>query len=168
MSTPSWALALAYWLHMLATVIWIGGLAALAILVLPAARQALPGPQFAGLLAGIQRRLEPLGWLSLAVLVATGLLQMSASPNYRGFMEINNRWAAAILLKHIVFAGMIGVSVYLTWGVLPGLRRAILRQTHGQEAPEAARYQRQEARLLWINLALAVLILALTALARAS
>ncbi|HEX7976395.1 MAG TPA: hypothetical protein VF498_18435, partial [Anaerolineales bacterium] len=87
---------------------------------------------------------------------------------YKGFLEINNRWAVAILLKHIVFVGMIGVSAYLTWGVLPGLRRAALRQSHGQVAPEADKLQRQEARLLRLNLILGVLILALTALARVS
>ncbi|HEX7973402.1 MAG TPA: hypothetical protein VF498_03265, partial [Anaerolineales bacterium] len=84
MSTPAWALTLAYWLHMLATVVWIGGLAAVTLLVLPAARQALPSPAFAGLLSSIQRRLEPIGWLSLTVLIATGLVQMSASSNYKG------------------------------------------------------------------------------------
>jgi uncharacterized membrane protein len=40
-STPFWALSLAYWLHMVATVAWIGGLVALVILVLPVARRIM-------------------------------------------------------------------------------------------------------------------------------
>ncbi len=167
-NTPAWALTLSYWVHMLATITWIGGLATLAILVLPAARRALDAAAYASLLESIQRRLDPLGWLSLITLVATGLIQMSANPNYTGFLAINNRWAAAILLKHIVFIGMTCISVYITWGLLPNLRRIALRQAHGQVVPEADSLQRQEAILLRLNLFLGVLVLALTALARAS
>ena len=39
MLVPGWALSVVYWLHMLATVIWIGGLAALTLLILPTAAQ---------------------------------------------------------------------------------------------------------------------------------
>ena len=106
---------------MLATVVWIGSLAALSILVLPATRKALDAHAYAALIETIQRRLDPLGWLCLVLLVATGLVQMSANPNYRGFLAITNRWAVAILIKHIVFAGMTAVSAYLTWGLLPAL-----------------------------------------------
>lgn len=167
-ATPTWALTIAFWLHMLATVVWIGGLAALSILVLPAARKALEASAYAALIESIQRRLDPLGWLCLLLLVATGLVQMSANPNYHGFLAISNRWALAILIKHIVFAGMTAVSAYLTWGLLPALRRAALLQTHGQAAAGAERMRSQELLLLRLNLILGLLVLALTALARAS
>jgi uncharacterized membrane protein len=167
-TTPYWALSLIYWLHMLATVAWIGGLAALSLVILPAARQALDDAGYARLLSAVQRRLDPLGWISLLVLVGTGLFQMSASPNYVGFLGFGNRWAIAILVKHLVFFGMTGVSAYLTWGLMPKLGRIALRQAHGQPVPEAARLQRLEISLLRLNLTLGLAVLALTALARAS
>jgi uncharacterized membrane protein len=165
---PAWGLTLTYWLHMLATVVWVGGLAALVILVLPAAGRALPPQQFAALLERLQRRLDPLGWLCLLVLVGTGLFQMSENPNYQGALAIRNTWSVAILLKHLVFLGMVLVSAWTTWGVLPAVRRAALRLSQGVDAPEADRLQRRGQRLLRVNLVLAVLVLALTALARAS
>jgi uncharacterized membrane protein len=167
-ATPTWALTIAFWLHMLATVVWIGGLAALSILVLPAARKALEASAYAALIESIQRRLDPLGWLCLLLLVATGLVQMSANPNYHGFLAISNRWALAILLKHIIFAGMTAVSAYLTWGLLPALRRAALLQARNQAAADAERLRNQELLLLRLNLILGFLVLALTALARSS
>jgi uncharacterized membrane protein len=167
-ATPTWALTIAFWLHMLATVVWIGGLAALSILVLPAARKALDAGAYAALLESIQRRLDPLGWLCLLLLLATGLVQMSANPHYQGFLAITNRWAVAILIKHIVFAGMTVVSAYLTWGLLPALRRNALLEARGQVAVGAERIRRQEILLLRINLILGILVLALTALARSS
>ncbi len=168
MSPPTWGLSLAYWLHMLSTVIWIGGLAAMVLLVLPAAQKSLPAEALAQFLESLQRRLDPLGWFCLLLLVGTGLFQMSANPNYGGFLAINTPWAFAILTKHLVFLAMVGVSTYLTWGVLPGMRRAALRLSKGIESADAARLQRRNATLLRINLLLAVIVLALTALARAS
>jgi len=167
-SPPFWALSLTYWLHMLATVVWIGGLSALSLILLPAARGSLETSTYSRLLEGIQRRLDPLGWLSLAILVGTGLFQMSANPNYQGFLAVNNRWAVAILLKHLVFALMMVISAYLTWGLLPRMRRAALQRLKQPDERGAIALHDQEARLVQINLLLGVLVLALTALARAS
>lgn len=168
LAMPLWALTLAYWLHMLATVVWIGGLTSMVLFVLPAARSSLGPQEYAGFLDRVTRKLDPLGWLSLTVLVGTGLFQMSASPNYAGFLVIGNRWAVAIFIKHLVFGAMIAVSAYLTWGVLPALRRLALRRAAGQDTSEAARWGQRETQLLRLNLILAVLVLGLTALARAS
>ncbi len=167
-ATPLWALILAYWLHMLSTVMWIGGLTALVLLVIPAARRALDDTAYLALLESLQRRLDSFGWFCLALLTATGMFQMSASPSYSGFLAINNLWAMAIFAKHIVFLTMIGVSAYFTWGLLPALRRLALRISQGKGSPEEqSRLQRQNLLLLRLNLLFSVVILALTALARA-
>ena len=171
MSVPLTALTLAYWLHMLATVVWIGGIGSLALLVLPAANKVLDASAYAALLERIQKRLDPLGWICLAVLAATGLVQMSANPNYQGFIAIHNRWAAAILVKHLLFLVMAGISVYLSWGLLPKLRRLAL-QRHRLPAEtlseQAVKLSRQEVFLYRLNLILGVLVLALTAIARSA
>jgi uncharacterized membrane protein len=176
-STPAWGVSLAYWLHMLATVVWIGGLSSLALLALPAASRMMDGAAYAAFLGEIQRRLEPVGWFSLAVLTATGLIQMSASPNYQGFLTISNGWAGAILIKHLVIIGMVGVSAVMTWGVLPGLRRATLRLgknssqgdlTDPERLQQVLHASQTSTRLIRINLVLSIIVLALTAIARAA
>ena len=177
-TTPAWGLSIAYWLHMLATVLWIGSLSALALVVLPAAGRTLDPPAYARLLEQLQRRLDPLGWFCLLVLAGTGLFQMSASPNYAGFLAIQTTWAVAILVKHLVFFVMIGVSAWSTWGVLPALRREAMRAagrsaaavnaTAANAAPADSQLQQRSLRLLRLNLALSVIVLALTALARVS
>jgi uncharacterized membrane protein len=173
MNTPVWALSLTYWLHMLATVVWIGGLAALALVIFPAAQRNLDADAYAALLKGIRRRLDPIGWLSLLVLIGTGLFQMSANPNYEGFLAIDNRWSAAILVKHLFVILMVGVSAYATWGLLPQLERAALRRVAQRQDEEQLLQaqlglQHQERLMLRLNLAMGVVVLALTALARAS
>lgn len=168
MAVPDWALSLSYWLHMLATVAWIGGLAAVSTLTLPLIAQ-LPDPDAqVSLLHRTQKRLDPLGWFCLLLLTGTGLVQMSASDQYEGFLSIANAWAQAILIKHIVFFGMIAVSGYLTWSALPELGRAALRRARGlaSDPGEVERLFRKHGLLLRINLLLGLAVLGLTALAR--
>lgn len=163
---------------MVATVLWIGSLAAIMFIVLPSAQRNLTTQDYANLLDNIQRRLDPIGWFSLAILAATGLIQMSANPNYQGFLTIQSRWASAIFIKHLLYFLMIANSAYLTWYIFPKIRRAALLDSRIAQKTNKANeldggifttsLRRKEALLLWINLALGALILALTAIARAS
>ena len=167
MSIPPWALSLAYWLHMVATVAWLGGLAAVSFLTLPlTARLADPAEKLS-LLHKTQKRLDPIAWFSLLLLVATGLVQMSASDQYAGFLAFENPWSRAILIKHVFFLGMIPLSAYLTWRALPELSRSVLRLTRGAGSPEDVdRLYRRHQVLLRLNLALGVIVLVFTAIAR--
>ncbi len=172
MLNQNWSLALVYWLHLLATVTWIGGLVTLAWIV-PTARKTLTPESYQALYGKMQSRLQSLGWLCLVILAGTGLFQLSANPHYKGLLAITSFWALAILIKHLVIVGMAGVSAYLSWGITPALQRAAFRQSRGLEASEkqASRQlslQQREHWLLNLNLVLAVAVLALTALARAS
>jgi uncharacterized membrane protein len=166
MTTPLWALALAYWFHMLATVLWIGGLTVFTLLVMPAAQRTLEAESYAKFLTEIRRRLDPLGWLSVIILLASGMFQMSASSNYEGFLAVEGIWGYAILIKHVFFGLMVAISGYVTWGLVPALRRAALLQAHGKPATNLEKLQRQNTRLMQINLVLGVVVLLLTAVAR--
>ncbi len=173
MNEMNWALTAAYWLHMLATVVWIGGLAALSLFVLPAARRSLDAKSYTAFLVDLQRKFDPLAWFSLLLLAGTGLFQMSANPKYQGFLRVNDAWAAAILIKHVLFIGMTILSAYLTWGLLPGLRRAAMQQSLEAQGKPTSKIDggglaQQERRLMGLNLALGILVLALTAAARAA
>jgi len=166
--TPTWVLSLSYWLHMLATVTSVGGLAALVLIVLPITRHALEKEAYTKLMRSVTKRFIPIGWFSLAVLVVTGLIQLSANQNYHGFLAIENAWAVAILLKHIAFGIVLLLVFYLTWNLNPALERAALKRHHGEEDPEEDKLQRREKRLITLALILGVIILLLTALARIS
>jgi uncharacterized membrane protein len=152
---------------MLATIVWVGGLALMALVVWPGARAALgPGPQLNALAREWQRRFDPLAWLSLAVLVVTGLMQMSANPNYHGLLNVDNGWALAILLKHVAVGGMASLGAWQQWGIQPALARLALLETQGRPAPKAEWLRRREVMLTRLNLACGALVLAFTALAR--
>lgn len=73
---PTWALALTYWLHLLATVAWIGSIVATSILFLPAAKASLKPVDHLALIDAMQKRLEPIAWFCMSLLLLTGLLSL--------------------------------------------------------------------------------------------
>jgi uncharacterized membrane protein len=165
---PYWALALVFWLHLLATVSWIGGIVAISILVLPAAKRSLKPADQLAFIEAMQKRLEPMAWFCLGLLIATGLFQLSASPHYNGFLNVSTTWSLAILIKHGLVAVMIVVSAVQTWEVLPAIRRTLMRREKGASEEEIIKLQKREERLLRMNFILSILILGATALARAT
>jgi uncharacterized membrane protein len=163
----TWVLALSYWLHMLATIVWVGGLALMALVVWPGARAVLgPGPELGELIRRLQRRFNPLAWLSLAVLIVTGLTQMSANKNYDGLLRITNPWTVAILAKHLTVGAMILIGLYMQLSLQPELARLTLLETHGRQAPNVETLRQRELNLTRLNLACGVVVLGLTAIAR--
>lgn len=168
MEAPStWTLAVIYWLHMLATVVWIGSLAAINILVLPASHRTLKLGDQLSLISALQKRLEPLAWFCMGILLVTGLFQLSTSPHYDGFLSLSTQWSFAILVKHGFAVLMVVVSAIQTWEVLPAIHRTLMKKEEAEET-ELAKLQKKELLLLRINLALSALILGATALARVS
>jgi uncharacterized membrane protein len=163
---PLWALSLSYWVHLLATVIWLGGLVLMALIAWPAVRrQMLDLEQWAEL----RMRFTPLANGSLALLWVTGFLQMAADDNYQGFLAFDNTWARAIVIKHIAVIGMIGLGVIIQGRIYPALNRLAMLQKKQPEmaAAERARLAEREMRLVRLNLILAAAVLLCTAVATA-
>ena len=165
---PAWALALTYWLHLLATVSWVGSLAGVSFLVLPAMKRALEPETQLVFIEAMQKRLEPIAWFSMTLLVLTGLFQMSVNPHYDGFISVSTQWSLAILTKHLLGIVMVVVSAIQTWEVIPAIRRAIVRSKKSKNVDELDALRRREIRLLRMNFGLSILILLATAFARAS
>ena len=166
---PLWVMSTIYWLHLLATVIWLGGLATLMIIILPLMKHFSDQPARRTFLRSMVRRIQQIGWLSLAVLTVTGLFQMSGNPNYEGFLAIRNTWSIAIFAKHGVIATMVGIGMYLAMVITPQVRRELLKLQAGKGSEGAVqRLEKREEQLLYANLLISIIVLALTALARAA
>ncbi len=166
-----WLLTLSLFLHLLATVAWLGGLTLLSIVIMPNARTLLARNEgtsvLLSLLDKLRKRFQVIANLSLLVLLVTGLYQMSASPFYTGFLQFDNDWSRAMLIKHVAVVGMIGVGALMQFGVLPALERASLLAARGKGSAEVERLRLREQRLTTLNLVLGVITLACTAVATA-
>jgi len=168
MTPPStWAIAITYWLHLLATVAWIGAIVATSILFLPAASKTLKPIDHLALIDAMQKRLEPIAWFCMSLLLLTGLFQMSVNPHYDGFVSTSTQWSLAILIKHILGIFMVVASAIQTWEVIPSIRRLLIKKNNASDE-QVIQLQKRETRLLRINFGLSLLILLATAFARAS
>ncbi|MCY4465368.1 MAG: DUF4149 domain-containing protein [Chloroflexi bacterium] len=159
------ALALSLFFHIGATVIWIGGILLITFFVVPELNRVLEGqPALAAVLRRLRKRFMPLGNLALATLIVTGLLQMSTDPNYEGLLRFSNRWSQALVIKHLLIIVLALVGAALQLGVLPALERAsLLIERDLGDAQDMARLQTREQRLTLLMVALAMLILAVSA-----
>lgn len=156
-------LAVSYFFHLIATVVWLGGLAVYVLLIFPEGA-LLPD----ALRARIRKRFLPLTNFSLVVLIFTGLTQMVGDPNYDGVLQFTNTWSLVILFKHVVIVGMLIAGGLIQWGIMPTLdRQSLLAQKNKQDDALIARLHDREVRLTWINVLLGALVLALTAWATA-
>lgn len=161
-----WVLALSYWIHLLSTVIWLGGMALMAFVAWPALRRGtLNDNQWFEL----QKRFAPWVSGSLIILLITGFIQMTNDANYKGFLVFDSIWAWAILLKHIAFVGMVALTVYMQFFLYPSMTRMnVLTEARPDlAADEQAGLARQEIRVLRINLICAAGVLFFTAIATA-
>lgn len=158
-------LALSLFFHLLATAVWVGGLLVTVITVWPESRRALgEGSEAMRFLFRLRQRVTPYFNLSLAVLLTTGMFQMSADENYDGLMQITNDWSRVILLKHVALIGMVACGVLVQFWVAPALDRLALLAEKGKGDPAAyARLRRREVALTWASAVLGVLILGFSA-----
>lgn len=163
MSQPIYALSLFF--HIVATVIWLGGLALITILVIPEVRRLLETqPEYYRLLSRLRTRFYPISNLSLVVLITTGMFQMSSDPNYDGLMQFNNAWSQVMLLKHLAIVGMVVAGSLLQFAVAPALERtSLLLERKSTTLDEWRCLHRREVGLTWVILLLGVLVLACSA-----
>jgi len=161
-----WVLAASYWVHLLSTVVWLGGIALMAFIAWPALRQ---GTLSANQWFALQKRFLPWVNAALILLLITGFVQMTNDENYHGFLAIDSVWAWAMLLKHIAYIGMVALTATLQFGLYPAMTRlALLAEAQPEmAAAERERLAAREARFLRLNVVCAMTVLLFTAIATA-
>ena len=161
-----WLLVASYWVHLLATVVWLGGIALMAFIAWPALRQ---GTLSSNQWFQLQKRFLPWVNAALVLLLITGFIQMTNDENYNGFLAIDGTWAWAMLLKHIAYIGMVGLTVYLQFALYPAMARlALLAESHPETAAaERDKLAAREIHYLRLNVLAAMMVLLFTAMATA-
>ena len=90
-------------LHVLAAMLWLGGMFSLAIVGAPVLREVEPAALRAMLFTRIGRRLRGVGWGAIAVLIVTGIGNLAFAGAFRGGRILRAETAAitaAALLQH--------------------------------------------------------------------
>ncbi len=125
-------ISLSYWLHSLATVIFIGYFVLLAFIFLPVLSKSGNGAA----LSEISKQSRTWMYGSLGIFLITGIYLTLVDSNYMGLGNFSNAWAIAMLVKHILIAVMIALGFWYN---------AILRvgplMSSNNPAPAIARFR---------------------------
>jgi len=106
--------ALITFLHDLGTVVWIGGLFALMILVIPAVRKAVgKSPQAGEIVQGVQKRFRGFVVASIAIVGITGILMSKRSGFVTSAFSFANLYTGVLSVKHILVILMSAFTVIM-------------------------------------------------------
>jgi uncharacterized membrane protein len=152
---PSSALVNA--LHLLATVIWIGGMA-FVILVLEPSLGAVDPAERGKIMGIVGKRFAIIAWISILVLLVTGFLK---TPEGLLF-DTSEVYSATLFAKHVTVLLMILIGLRISLGLVPKIRR---QAPQPGQAPTAEFMSTQKQFQLFsrLNFALGILLLVLVA-----
>lgn len=120
------ALILINFLHELFTIIWVGGMLLLVFVIMPVLKKQFEGEKLHQVNKKIQNRLSIFTYVSIAVLMATGLLltKLTDPSGITYFISFESTFATLLSIKHILFILMALVAIF---------RSAILDRIKGIE-----------------------------------
>jgi copper resistance protein D len=148
-------------LHLLATVTWIGGMLFMKLVLMPA-MEAIDPPQRGLLMGAAAKRFTIVAWSCTVVLLATGFLK---TPGQYLF-DSGTTFGTLLLIKHVVIVLMIVVGLVITLSVAPRLR-ALAPAPGKAPSPELAAVQKRLEALSATNTVLGLVVLLLVAMLRA-
>jgi uncharacterized membrane protein len=152
----SFFIPLSNWLHVLATIIFIGYDLFMCLIFLPIFTRQMSAPDLRDLLERISSRLQPYFGGSILIFLVTGTYLLVINQYYGGLGHFfNNPWSALITIKHLL------VVVFLALGIYAD--RAYLEKI-SDEKPAALK---QFRRAINFNAVLGVVIILLTSIAQA-
>ncbi len=99
-------LSLSYWLHSLATVVFIGYFVVVATIVLPVLSKPEDGPA----LSKVSKRSRWWMYGALLFFLVTGVYLTLVDPQYMGIGNFRSAWAVLMLVKHLLLVIMAGMA----------------------------------------------------------
>jgi uncharacterized membrane protein len=106
-------IALSTWLHLLATIVFIGYYLFTGLIYLPVLEHRMQADDLRGLLEQVSARLRPYFGGSLLIFLVTGTHLMLINKNYQGLGNFfANPWSALIVIKHVLVLAFMVVAVF--------------------------------------------------------
>ncbi len=155
---PNLLLAIANFLHLMATIVWIGGMI-IGRLVITPALAGLPDDTRNVVARAIGQRAASYTYDAIVVFLITGLAMLSQNANFAGAFVFDSIWTRLILVKHAAVAALILSTAYVNTSVTPHLQ--------SDDDAERARWAERRQDLSDVNVLLGLIVLGLTALATA-
>ncbi len=105
-------IGLSYWLHSLATVVFIGHFVLMYFVYLPSFTKNQSDSLSATILSEISNRSRAWLYIALFVFIITGIYLTLVDANYLGLGNFGNTWSVLMLVKHIIVVVMIVLGLW--------------------------------------------------------
>lgn len=150
---PAFLIALSTWLHVLATVVFVGYYLFTGLIYLPVFERQLQINTLRELLECISARLRPIFGSSLLIFLVTGTHLMVINKNYLGLGQFfSNPWSVLMVIKHVLVLAFLILAIFS--------ERAFLAQISDKK-PQALKNFRYAVN---INTILGVIIVLMTSI----
>lgn len=157
MSNP-YAIGIIYFVHLIATVLWVGGIFVNVFILMPSAKETLEGPLMGKLMGAVMKRFRPVVYTCMVLLGITGVIMTINNANYFGWLKFDNTWSTVSLIKHVVMVVWVIIGIYLFEVVMPKMGKLAAPGP----SPELGKLQALQMKLGMISMVLAVIVLYLT------
>ncbi|MDZ7291948.1 MAG: CopD family protein [candidate division KSB1 bacterium] len=147
-------------LHLLATVTWIGGMI-YTILVLMPSLTAMDPPLRGRLMGTASRRFSIIAWSSIVVLLVTGYLKTPSGMLF----DTSSTYGITLLLKHFVFLIMLIIGILITFLIVPKIGK-LAPKPGEQPSAEFLQAQKQLPVFAVTNMVLGIVILFIISILR--
>jgi uncharacterized membrane protein len=154
--------------HIIASVLWIGGMLFLGLVIVPIVRTLQPPGSGAPLIRAVGRRFQPMAWVCIGILLVTGLINLEqwgyslldlVSPDL-----LDTEFGRVLAVKLSVVLAIIVLSTLHDFVLGPQLARSMeALALAGKRPPTSTALQRRRLSLLArLNALLALVVLALS------
>ena len=149
-------LSASYFLHFLATVVWIGGIIMILLVILPSAKTSLESaPMISGLMKEITKHFTPMANISIFILIVTGIVIAFYNKNFTNILDFSNHRNLVMFLKHIFVVLMIIIHFYRGLILNPKIGKLSLQVDDSQ----IAKLRKYSLDLVKANLVLGLVVL---------
>jgi uncharacterized membrane protein len=153
-------LSILNFLHLLATVTWIGGMAANILVILPSTREVLEPAVIGRFIGAVMKRFRRIVYGSVITLLLCGVPLTLLNENFVGLGQFDNAWSQVILIKHLFVTALVLLAVYSFEVLAPKVAELAAKGP----SPELLKAQKLQLRLTSTGFALGLIILLLTAI----
>src|SRR4030067_1819444 len=143
-----------YWIHLVATVLWIGGILFIIFIAIPSSKQVL-GAESGKLMGEISKRFTPLANYSIVLLFVSGIVLAGLNKQFSVVRTLESNWTMALTLKLVLFFSMTAIHFYRGLVLAPKIMRTATQT-------EKAALQNLFINLVKMNLTLGLSVLLLS------
>ena len=149
------------WLHLLAVIVWIGGMAFLVLVVVPWLRKQGAATDAGEFLRETGERFRDVGWVCFAIIALTGTFNLYMR-GVRLADFLRSEWRSSsfgevVLFKLAAFCAVLLVSALHDFVLGPRATRAMM---HDPRSAEAQAMRRMASRIARVNVLLALALVA--------